>query len=229
MKRASILAVAVALCAASVPADARADDGDVGRRRDVRVVQKRLFPKAGRWELGVYSGFVPNDAFINYVPVGLRLGRHFTERWEAELQVGYMFAIDSGLQSFLEEQDSDLRARARDKQQLRADVATLWSPLYGKLAAGQRRVIHFDGYLLAGAGALRTVVDPDDANKDAAKIVPEAVLGAGLRAYFTRRLSLRVEYRQVLYMRPDTQDSDDGGLSTPSELSVGIAALFGGQ
>src|SRR5688572_20272427 len=43
-----------------------------GERREVGVVQKRLFPKAGRHELSATVGVLPSDPFLTYLGFGAR-------------------------------------------------------------------------------------------------------------------------------------------------------------
>lgn len=213
--------------AMSLPAWA-ADDLALARRRGIEVVAHKLYPKERRFEVGLLAGVIPNDAFFRYFPLGLRLSHHFGERIAAELQFSYLLSTDTELRSFLQENDADLDARSRDRQQLRVDASANWSPLYGKFAAG-KRIFHLEGYLLAGGGIVRTFVDPDRESLKKSSIAPEGAFGLGLRVFLSKRISLRLEYRQYVYLRPTPASGVDAGLGTPSELTLGASALLGGS
>jgi len=192
----------------------------------VEVVQPRAVEKAGRMELVGLLGVMPNDAFLVYLPVGLRLARHFSERWAVELSAEYIFSFDSGLKRFLEENDAELRARIRDRQQLRFSASALWSPIYGKLAAFGG-LLHLDGYLLAGAGVVRTT--EEEAIRLDAAVRPDFHLGMGLRAFLGRRWVLRLEFRQHFFLHPEDESGRGGGLGYPSELALCSGLLWGGR
>src|SRR5262245_13640459 len=68
------------------------------KRRKVAVIQKRLFDeKTGRWEISAHFGVIPNDPFVNYLPVGLRFTYHFREWIGLEFGGLYMPSFTSSL------------------------------------------------------------------------------------------------------------------------------------
>ncbi len=195
-------------------------------RPPLEVVQPRAVQKARAVELVAAVGVIPNDAFLLYVPIGLRLAYHLSERWALELSVAYQLAADTGLRDFLEESDAQLRARLRERQQLRAAVGVLFAPAYGKLSLGGG-VLHFDGFLSAGAGVVRTGAEPELRLR--AAIRPDLHLGLGLRVFLGRRWLLRLELRQHLFVRPEDDDGRGGGVGFPTEVSLGVGVLLGGR
>jgi outer membrane beta-barrel protein len=220
----------VAALVAGLPAAARAQDEEAVAplaesfwRPPTEVVQARKVAKARAVELVALLGVIPNDAFLVYLPVGARGAYHFTERWALELSFEYNPAVDTGLRQYLEANDAELRARIRDRQELRAAASAVWSPLYGKVAAG-RGVVHFDAYLAAGAGILRLAAQPEVAQP--AAIRPDFHLGVGLRAFFGSRFVARFELRQYLYPRPEPAGQ---GLGAASELALCAGVLLGGR
>jgi outer membrane beta-barrel protein len=194
--------------------------------REVRVVQPRRVEKAGALELSGSVGVIPNDAFLVYIPLGLRLAYHLTERWSLELGFEYNLQADTGLRDYLEENDAQLRARIRDRQQVRACLSAGWSPVYGKLAVGSS-VVTFDGYLLGGAGLVST--EGDEAIDLPAAVRPDLHLGAGLRLFFGRRWLVRLELRQYLYLRPEDRSGKGGGVAPATEVALGGGVLLGGK
>jgi outer membrane beta-barrel protein len=193
--------------------------------RQTAVVQPRLFAKAGGVELVGLVGVIPNDPFVVYVPLGLRVAYHLTEQWALEASFAYNLQADTELRQYLEENDAQLRARIRDRQQLRAGASLVWSPIYGKLAVGGA-VVHLDAHLLAGAGIVRTEEEP---SVDlAAATRPDFHLGLGLRVFLARRWLLRLELRQYAFLRPTDRAGGGGGVGFPSEISLAAGVLLGG-
>jgi outer membrane beta-barrel protein len=195
--------------------------------RKTVAVQPKLHPKARALELVVHAGVIPNDAFLIYIPVGARVAYHLTERWALEASFGYYLQADTGLRDYLEENDAQLRARLRDRQQLSASAGLCWSPVYGKAALGAGTIVHFDGYLLAGGGIVRT--EEEEAIELDAATRPDFHLGLGLRVFFGSRWLVRLEYRQHLFLRPTDGSGGGGGVGFPSEISVGVGVLLGGR
>jgi outer membrane beta-barrel protein len=195
-------------------------------RPPLEVVQPRAVSKARALELSVAVGVIPNDAFLVYVPIGLRIAYHLSERWALELGASYQLAADTGLRDFLEESDAQLRARLRERQQLRAGIGVLFAPAYGKISLGGA-VLHFDGFLSGGAGVVRTGEEPELRLRAALR--PDLHLGLGLRAFLGPRWLLRLELRQHLCFRPEDDAGRGGGLGFPTEISVALGVLLGGR
>lgn len=226
------LMVALVILSLSQSAHAEVDEERVAPlleevwKPPLEVVQPRAVSKARALELTASVGVIPNDAFLVYVPVGLRIAYHLSERWALELSGCYQPAASTGLREFLEESDVQLRATLRERQQLRASVGVLWAPAYGKLSLGGG-VLHFDGFLSGGAGIVRTGEEP--ALRLRAAVRPDLHLGLGLRAFLGRRWLLRLELRQHLFVRPEDDAGRGGGLGFPTEIALGFGVLLGGQ
>jgi outer membrane beta-barrel protein len=194
--------------------------------REVEAVQPLQVHKTRALELAVMVGVIPNDPYLFYIPLGLRAAFHLTERWAIEISFEGNLSVDTGLRRFLEENDAALRAQIRDRQQLRVGAGASLAPLYGKVAIG-RRVIHFDGYLAAGAGVVRTAAE--ESIGLSAAIRPDFYLGTGLRVFVHGRWLLRLEGRQYLYLRPTDSSGRGGGVGFPLELAVLGGLLLGGH
>ncbi len=217
--------VAPAVVAPAVVVGVTTDPSYFASRRAVAVVQSRRFPKVGRWELAPFVGVIPNDAFVTHLPVGVRLVRHTSEHSALEVGASGTIDLDTPLREHLLREDANLDATVRDRQRARLDLAWVYSPIYGKFAWLNRRVVYVDVSLVAGAGAVFTEGEQIDG---AAGIRPELLTGVGLRVFLGRKLSLRFDYRQLVYLRA-ADGEESGGVATPSELSVGLGLLFGGK
>lgn len=202
-------------------------DGDLdlywGAKRDVSVVQKRLFTKDGRYEFTLFGGVIPNDPFLTYIPVGGRFNYYFLESISLEVAGSWTgLQSDSELAAFLKnERQINAQVDLLDIQQWRANAGVVWSPFYGKLALLQRKLGHFDMSLMGGFGALGVQSPKADRTGFENNIKPEGVLGAGMRFFLSDRFSLRVDFRQGIFQKIG------GGVSTPSEITLGVSVFAG--
>lgn len=186
-----------------------------GKERDIKVIEKRLFEKDARWEFTPYFGFIPNDEFFNYYPLGGRINYFFTETIGVEAFGAYTIPQDSGLQATVEQFQGINQAQPLRKLQWYAGAAAYWAPIHGKISAFSQKLIHFDGALTLGFGALGTKKLGGGTEKS--KIDPMAQVGVGFNAYFTYWLSVRVDYRNYFYWI-----SERGRVSYPAEVTFGV-------
>jgi outer membrane beta-barrel protein len=193
-------------------------------RRDVRVVQRRLFEKVGRHQITLYAGLIPNNPFLDYFPVGLRYGYYLLESLGIEIDgsyIGETFTLYGELESFLEERN--VNADVLDLNQWRAHLGVNWSPFYGKIAILGLKLVHFDFYLSAGFGAVNVRTPDPNRLGTTDYINPEGSLGAGFNFYINQLFGVRIDFRQFLF------EKTGGGVSHPSELSLGFNVLLGGN
>lgn len=189
-------------------------------QRRVRVLQRRLYQTDGDFQLSLYVGSVPNDPFLNYFPVGLRFGYHLSETLAVELSGAYNIETQTDLADFLDE-TGDVSVFLRDIQKWRANVAILWSPIYGKFSFAGTKLAHFDWFLGAGVGVVG-VENPstDNLNDVSTGVKPEVAIITGWNLHLTQRWALRLDYRQFIFQK------EDGGVAFPSELSLGGSFFF---
>lgn len=186
-----------------------------GQRRDVKVIQKRLFRKEGRWEFTPFFGVTPNDEFWTYLPVGARIGYFLDEDLSIELNGAYVPSVQSDLKDFLQSNgllDVDLPQRL----EWYAGVNGLWAPIHGKFGIFTTKMSHFDMFLAFGAGAMGTKLFKRD-QFDKRQIDIQGNLGLGFRFFILDWLALRLEYRHYLYL------AAGGGVSFPAEISLGVS------
>ncbi|OIP38661.1 MAG: hypothetical protein AUK47_11665 [Deltaproteobacteria bacterium CG2_30_63_29] len=107
-----------------------------------------------------------------------------------------------------------------DQQVTRLDMTAMWSPIFGKVAAMNDTLVHFDVNLVGGAGFLLTEkVDDVDLKKVDYNPTFEAVLGAGVKFYFGERYGIRADFRQFIHPK------QAGGTANPSEISLGFSVF----
>ena len=198
------------------PDAAAAEDGSTGKtlQERIRAVSRRVFLKRQRFELAPNAGFTTNDALNRFWNFGARGAWHFNEE----------LAIDFGGGGGFNQELEDVRVLTGEglpdavKDQLvqqvaYGDVGVTFSPFYGKFALMAEQVVHFDGFISGGLGA---VVD------DSAEAVHPAIeLGVGGRVFLTKWLTVRGDLRNYTY--PLTVA---GGLTFPSALILTVGLGF---
>lgn len=225
-------------------AEARADeerarqvDGPVNLDLDERIkpVSGQLFRKDGRHELSLTGGLSLGDAFFTkYVP-GVRYAYHFTEKWSAGLTFGYGLSTPSGAvtrcdsagQNCTVPEKEDL-ARTPGDLGMMAGFDLSWAPLYGKISVLAQSVLHFDTYLLAGAGVVESKMAPIGSRVVESNFTPEVHLGIGQRYVISRNAALRFEIRDLIY-QVDIQGRTGMEKSIQNQLlfTVGLSYFLG--
>ena len=202
-----------------------------GKKRDVKVIQKRLFQKDGRHEINIFGGTIPNDEFQLYFPFGLRYDYFFSEDLGIEVFGEYIVPTESDLAAFLADPDDGfgiaIKTHLPQKLVWTAGLEGLWSPIHGKIGMFTSKLFHFDVHLALGVGAIGTDVRTRDIGKLAAgeasrkhKVDVAANIGLGARLYFLDWLAMRIEYRHFFYA---ADPEGGGGLSYPAELTLGAS------
>jgi outer membrane beta-barrel protein len=197
-------------------AEAGEDEQQKTLQDRIRAVSRRVFLKRQRFELVPHAGLTTNDPFVRAYPLGLRGSWHFNEE----------FALDFGgsfVPPFFVQELQDVRLLSGDAKELNPArensavlIATLdggvtFSPFYGKFALMAEHVVHFDGFISAGLGAVFTTGQQ--------LVNPALELGVGTRLFLMRWLTVRADLRNYLY--PSFAGDD---LSFPSTLllTVGV-------
>jgi outer membrane beta-barrel protein len=191
------------------------------QRRGVRVVQRRLYETDGDIQLTLGFGAIPNDPFLNYYPISLRAAYWASNQLAIELSGSFVgLRGSSDLSDFLEARGG-VDSFLRDEQLWRANIAALYSPIYGKFSLAGRKLAHFDWFFGGGLGVVSTQ-SPEEADLTVvnSSIKPEVALVTGWNLHFSQRFALRLDYRQYIFQK------DSGGVTLPSELGIGASVFF---
>ncbi|MFW5966004.1 MAG: outer membrane beta-barrel domain-containing protein [Persicimonas sp.] len=194
------------------------------KARDVYTVQKRPFLKEGRFAATIYGGIIPNNIFEQYFPAGLRLNYYVLENIGVELASSYALKSETGLNDTISDErgiGSD-DVLIGDTQLSHTSFGLVWSPFYGKTSYYDSALKYFDLHLFAGLGAVVTETQESRNQPPAIEVKPEGALGAGLSAYLSDNLTLRVDFRQFVFEKVNPP----GGVSKATEGSVGVGWFF---
>lgn len=177
---------------AALPAVAHAQETiDLGvlKDSDIKVVQKLLYPKTGRTELGIHLGVSPFDAYTRTPFGAVSYGSFLSESvaWEVVAQGGYSFKT-----STYRELESPLYSVAPDAYRLLGGISAdvQYSPIYAKMNVAGKQIVHYDVYGLAGLGVTAEVAILPDHSFWPAPTVP---LGVGARFYLNKDAAVRFQ------------------------------------
>jgi outer membrane beta-barrel protein len=206
------------------------------------VVRNRLYTSDGKFEASLNAGFTVVNYLTQHQNLQLGLGYNFTEQLAVELGGGYALSshtrvaddaskgvvLDNPIPNGIPQKVDDFEDLWR--MTWSATGALRWTPIYGKLNIAAELPVHFQAYLLAGAGvggmqrdslvycigrvpdgrrsAASCLADPgpeDTVNltplRDTA-LKPLILGGAGMRFFLNRDFGLRIEVRDVAF--PDS-------------------------
>lgn len=200
-------------------------DGDLnntwGERRDIRVIQHRLYEKVGRHQITLSGGIIPNNPFVDYYPIGLRYGYYLIESLALELggsYIGDTFSSQGDLEAFLS--GAGVNVDLLDQQMWRASMGVSWSPFYGKIAILGLKLVHFDLHFGAGFGVVGVESITENRLTTESEFKPEGNLGAGFNFFISDMFSIGLDYRQYLFQKAG------GGVSNPSEITLGVSIFL---
>ena len=117
---------------------------------DIAVIQKRYLPKTGRFELYIAGGTNLNDAFFFGNGVNLSLGYNLMEKWAVEGVFNYIQNSARNVTNKLLEKGVSTEGSISTDQYAGFNVK--WTPIYGKYAYLDKKIIPFDLYFSFGGG-----------------------------------------------------------------------------
>jgi outer membrane beta-barrel protein len=248
------LTIGLCLCALA----ARAEDAAVyGPDGAPTVVQRKLYTMTGRTEVGLAGGLAVNNALVNQAGGLLSISYHPNEWLDGGVDLLFnatgLSQLARNVRANLASTRSSLplRDELRNDNQLRygALAAARIAPIYGKINLASELRIHFQAFLLAGAGF--AMVHRESVNvcadggtspvascsrfetSDSVPVVGE--IGAGLRFYVNDRWSLRTEARGFFFQssyRTDTDPTVPGSgtersyLAAVADVLIGVSRTF---
>lgn len=189
----------------------------------IRVIQRQRMLKKKRVELQPQFGISINDPYVRHYTLGLDLNYWLTNRMAIGLTgTGFIGAKTPRYNNVRAQEGLLLTA---NKVLWSASVNYTYNPFYGKIAIFNRALLHWEGSVFIGGGALQTQVIPryEALHKPFRTITGGGHFGVNTR-FYTRRidwLSVNAGVRTWIY--PDKQepfnrgpDDGSGGVDDPS-------------
>lgn len=237
---AALVVLAVVLVASPAFAESSSLDEELeeywATERDVDVIEDRLYEREGRFGIGISAGFISSEPFVYYFPLGGNITYFISNAFG--LEVGGSF-MDAGflnhpteLTEFLEEERGeafDLATDGADRFLWRANAMALWSPFYGKIAALQQKMLHFDLNLGMGLGAVGMERPAVDRSEAITATTGEVVFGVGAHFYVHDNINVRLDGRGYLHRGaelPTNEGQFFRQLNFPAEFQLGMTYLF---
>ncbi len=175
-------ALALLFCAQA--ARAQEATADAGR---LLAVQQRHFRM--NQELVIGGMFEPLDAFSKGLAPEGAFVWHLSDEWAwTVLRGGYAFRLDTGLKKQLE-RDFGVAPTAFEELNYYLSTSIDWSPVYGKFALRNAKLIHAEALVSLGGSFARFT----------SSFAAGPEIGAGIRVFATPRMSVRLDVKDALY------------------------------
>ena len=198
---------------------------DITHEDRVKSVQRKVYRKAGRFELTPMFQVSVNDPYYFKLGTSLRAGYYLADTLAISARVG----------GFLVQPDDAARVAKRTFQsrifysvpQWTAMGDIEWSPIYGKVAF-LNDILHFDAYLLGGVGVVNTEaasVVINEATGEKRGLVPGADLGIGARFVARDFLAVNLSLINTTYVDQPAGTSK-GATQNLMTLNLGISVFF---
>jgi outer membrane beta-barrel protein len=209
------LLLAVSLAHADEPVDL-----GVLKNSELRVVQKVLYPLAGRSEIDVALGVMPFDGFTVAPQVTGAYTQHLSEKVGVQVQVGGGYGLKTARYVLLESSTYGVAVEAY-RYLASLEAAAEYTPIYAKMNLGNGTILHHDVFFVLGAGAtLEQSVFPSGE----ITVAPTFPVGIGTRVYVSPNMAIRAEFRDNLMYEYRAQ-SQTGAFKQNAAVSVGVALL----
>ena len=198
------------------------------RLKEEDAVRKRTLYRKGRISVAPALALTLNDAYRRNVLLGVDSAYNFSDEFGVGVTAMFGVAYNSALADQLEEKRSDSVARGGF-----TDVAyvltseAVYTPIYGKAAFAGRIAVAYDIHFMGGGGLMGF---SGDAGLDT--VSPLISLGAGMRVFIRKSLSVSLQVRDYLVYRADNAvpdvyaDPGQGGVSSEKSLHNQFALML---
>jgi outer membrane beta-barrel protein len=188
----------------------------------IHVVQKKLFEKAGRFEISGMGGGMFNDPFTQIVETGGNFYLHISESWTVGGTYRKIFNWDSENTDPLMENFSIFPDVSRINYAGMGELQ--WTPIYAKASLFGLKVMHFDLYFAGGFGIMKTVTTFQEADGDRINNTlnhKSGSFGLGVRIFMTKWLTFKFDVRDIVY-KEKLREKDHFLWRVPIEIGFGI-------
>lgn len=152
----------------------------------VSAIQERQYRMHHELLLGV--GVLPDDAFYKGLVGTVSYTYHFSDTFAWQVGRGtYSYNVQTGLRRQLERDFEVAPTASAYEEQVQWMVGSdlMWSPLYGKMAVLNNKVLHFEAFLLGGGSVVK--INRADGFRPAANV------GLGMRLFKGDTVSFRLD------------------------------------
>jgi outer membrane beta-barrel protein len=203
---------------AKPPPDAKDLTGERDITQDDRVksVQRKLYLKRNRFELAPYVAASINDPFYTKFGVAVRGAYYLADTLALSVR-GSLYTVSRSEDARVAK--SVLQSRIFFSVPVWSAMADVeWSPLYGKVAF-YNSILHFDAYLLGGAGVMNTQTS------ERYGLLPATDLGVGMRFVAKDFLAVNLALINTSYV-DQPAGTTKGVTQNIMTLNAGISLFF---
>lgn len=206
-----------------------ADPVDVGviKNSDIKVVQRVLYTKDGKLEIGAGLGVMPFDGLTTAPMLALSGTMFLSETAGLEVQVAGGYGIPTERWVWLESFGVAVESY-RYLSSVEADFQ--WSPIYAKMNLFGKKILHHEYYVLAGAGLTleQSLIPNDETDSYPFALAPTVPIGLGTRVWIGDKLVIRAELRDNLMIERRTM-SQTTAFKQNAAVTVGVGIFTGGS
>lgn len=202
---------------APMPQDDIKDFSGLGRLApftEVSVIQKKYQPKTGRFQFFIGPTLITNDPFFNTIGGVAKAGYFITENWG--LEASY-FALSSSERDSTKELKSVNGVGTANlvypKSYMGLDL--VYTPIYGKMAWFNKKIVPFDLYFAAGYGTTGTAAGENSGTIH---------LATGQIFAITKGIAFRWDFSYNIFSA--TSISGDKGSFNNLFLTLGFSFFF---
>ncbi len=196
--------------AADVEGEKELRDLSIERRRRIKVVQRKEFHKAGRFEIGVDVGMIGGD-WENVLVAGARMAYHLNEH--LALQGRFLYGAVSWENETLKQADEADAYVAKSNMTLAGGLSLVFTPFYGKLSFFGNFIPKYDINVSAGGFFYQTRAEDKHQSVDAITNNNGAFqIGFAPRFFIGKNASLSVNCDW--FIMKDTRPRQEGGESS---------------
>lgn len=169
------------------------DAAETEFQRQIHVYQRKPFMRNLRLEITPIFGVAINETLTTQLAGGGAMSFHITD----EISIGgsYFKAFHEKNSGFDEVEDSFGVFPEKKFRDWYAGGHVSYVPVYGKFILFGAAIVHFDAYLVGGAGVMRTYSVGSEGNNRISWN-----LGIGGRLFVTEWLTLNLELRDYMYI-----------------------------
>ena len=186
---------------------------------DIAVIQRRFLPKTNRFEASLVGTIATNNAFVNMNGAALKAAYFFKEKYGLEFT--YMF---------INSQERTITENLLNVQQIQTSsfvepknymgLSFKWSPIYGKVAWLDNRIVPFDIYFTPGFGMTKTALGKSEMT---------ASLGFGQNFGLSKNWAIRWDFNWNFYQATvinQTTSLEENKFHSDLFLSLGASWYF---
>lgn len=207
--------------AASPKAKAKREDLKLGETRvswpDILVVKRKPFLKMSRFELVPSWAITLNDNMIRHYGATGQINYYLTDVLAVGVE-GQIF-IKEFLETHSLVRSQDRRSPTLNEYNYGAALDFHYSPVYGKFAILNRKIVHWEGLFTAGLGITESEVLPRDLTYPSwTNMLITPNFGFSMRFFVNRWMTLNLGVRDYIFI--DQYEKSDRGSDVMCAESV---------